>query len=529
MKIVKRLAFVIIFFPLLLTWGCYNEIKNLEFGDVQWSPELALPLFNTSFSIADLFSEIDSTSTYFEEGGRMVLFIKDDSLFSNKASDFYNVPNKTFPELSIALTQEEVNQFNNEGEVIISREVELEYTSNLDSLEISSAIARLNLEENFPAEGEVSIQIETKPKSGVRVPILSHNYTWNYNAANQNTTDTHDEAFTDVTFSYQGNEPDNLLNVSYTLKLIKGSNPNLIFNENRVAINLRFVSIAYNYLVGDLAMQEISMDRGLIETNIFDDLGDFADIKYYFEDPQFTLSYTNSLGVPIQLNVEEFQYFSDGQTNGINYDRQINLPKPDYNEATLTEVSFDEQLKEVLNSQPDSMALTVKGFLDPEDTQDNFVLANSKITIGYNLEIPLELSFSNLKFSENISVDNIDPSDAKYAIIYISSKNELPLDLSLKAVALDQDSTVLYTLFDNKILAAGSLNNSNAIADQIELRDDPNTSQNELDFLKETTSIAIQASVATTNNGTEVVKISSDAKVDFSLSIQTQYTIKLNN
>ncbi|MFQ3213059.1 MAG: hypothetical protein ACJAT1_000113 [Marivirga sp.] len=529
MKFVKRAFLSILCLPLLFTWGCYSELKDLKFGDVEWSPELALPLFNTTFDMSDLLLELDSTVEYFEEEDRIVLFIEDDSLFSTRASDFYSAPNKTFSSIPVILTPLEINTYNNNGAVTVERQIDVEYTSTLDSISIMEALAKLSIAEDFPADGVFELSIKTKPNNGQAVTILDHTYSWNYDGINQVSNDAHTNLFRDVTFIFQGNEPDNILNISYTLSLTNGNNQNLVFNENRLDIDLRFTSFVFSYLAGDLKTQEITTDKNIIETGFFDDLGDFGDASYYFEAPSFTLFYTNSLGVPAQFNIESFKYFADGVANDINYDSKIFLPKASFNEPSFTAVSFDEQIREVLNAKPESIELAIKGLLDPDSTKDNFIKADSKITIGYNLEIPLELSFSNLNFDQNVAVSNLDPGDTKYAIIYFTSQNELPLDVTLEVVALSADSTVLYQLFDNKILAAGSLGSPNDVLNQVELRDNPNTSINELDFLQETKSIGIRARIATTNNGNEVVKISSKATVTFSASIQTQYTINLSN
>jgi hypothetical protein len=529
MKFVKKPLLTMLCLPLLFTWGCYSELKDLEFGDVEWSPELAIPLFSTTFNMSDLLIELDSTVEYFEEENRIVLFIEDDSLFSTRASDFYSAPNKTFSTIPVILTPAEINTYNTNGAVAVERQIDLEYTSSLDSISIMEAVAKLKLAEDFPADGVFELSINTKPNNGQAVTLLDHTYSWNYDGVNQVSTDSHSNTFRDVEFIFQGNAPDNLLTISYTLSLTRSNNQNLIFNENRLDIDLRFTGIVFGYLAGDLKTQEIATDSNVIETGLFDDLGDFGDASYYFGAPSFTLFYTNSLGVPAQFNIESLKYFTDGAVNDINYESEIFLPKASFNEPSFTAVSFDEQVREILNAKPDSIELAIKGLLDPDNTRDNFIKSDSRITIGYNIEIPLELSFSNLNFDENISVNDLDLGDAKYVILYFTSRNELPIDVELELVALSADSTVLYRFFNDKILAAGSLGSPSDVLNQIELTDDPTTSINELDFLQQTESIGIRARIATTNDGNEVVKISSNATVSFSASIQTQYTITLSN
>ena len=508
---------------LMILAGCYSELSNLKFPEkIEWSPELALPLVNSSFTIADLLNEADSTIEYKESDGVLVITIEDDSLFSSSARDFYSLSDKNFPTLPLTLTQEEINEFNLNGQVTVNRQAELPYESDLDSVQIERGLINLELEENFPANGNLSLSI-----SAANVNLLDYQYNWNYDGVNAVTTDFDSNEFDEVTFTIASNSP-TMLVVDYNLTLTKANNTDLTAFENTVDINLSFVDADFKALYGDLNTQDISTERNTIKTDFLNDIDDLNDIEYYFERPRFSVTYINSMGLPVLFDVVDFTYYKEGDANEININSSVELAKGSLESPSESSLKLDEQFKSVINDRPDSVSLAVDGIIDPNDTPDNFVTSESNIQVGYKLELPLELTLSGLNIEESFGVEDIDPGNTRYAILNFKTANDLPFDVSLKAVALSEDSTELKTLFEDEILTAGSLENPSVKESFLTIEDDPQTESNELDFLEETSRIAIIVSVATANNGNEIVQISSQAEIQFSLSVQFQYTLDID-
>ncbi|PTB90881.1 hypothetical protein C9994_16560, partial [Marivirga lumbricoides] len=145
----------------LFMGGCYSELDDLSLGNIQWNPELGLPLVNSSFTIKDLLEASDSSFEYKEENDVIVIVVKEDSLFSSSAQDYYSLGDKTFPTLPLMLTPEEVDEFNNNGAVLVNREVAVDYGSDLDSMIIAMGTISLNLQENFPANGSLDLQFSS--------------------------------------------------------------------------------------------------------------------------------------------------------------------------------------------------------------------------------------------------------------------------------------------------------------------------------------------------------------------------------
>ena len=502
--------------------GCYSELKDLEFGRIEWSPELAIPLVNSSFTIPDLIQRADTTIAYTEEDGIMVLSLEDDSLFSSSASAFYSLNDQNLPTLPILLTPAEIAEFNGSGQVTIIREAELPYQSDLDSLIIASGEISLALEENFPADGDFSLTVQAG-----NTPLLNYNYNWIYDGFNAITTDSDRNAFEQVKFIMTGSFPTNFLTLNYSLTLSKSGNINLTSTQNTIDLDISLTDAVFEALYGDLSQKDISTGRNVINTNLLSGVDDIGELKYFFEDPRLIIDYKNSLGLPVLFDISSLIAFKDGDASNNNLDNEILLEAGKINEPSTRSVVFNEQFKSILNRQPDSLALEIDGLIDPNNTTNNFVTAESAIQIGYRLELPLNLSLSGVNFEENYEVNTSIPENIKYAILAVSTINELPIDVTLKAVALDSDSTVLKTLFDGLILPGGLLNEEAEQLSLINLVDNPETDENELDYLNRLVSISLVATLETTNGG-QIVEISSLSALSLAISLQTQYTINLD-
>ncbi len=520
-KIIRTIA--LSWLCLNMLTGCYNNLQNIEFGRIEWSPELAVPLLNSSITLVDIIKEADSTIKYQEENGIMVITFEDDSLYNSNSREFYSLKDQIFPTIPTTLTPNEVDAFNISGAVTITRQAVLLYDSNLDSVFIESGQMNIFLEEDYPANGNLSLSISAAGKQ-----LITYDYSWNHDGFNAITSDSESKQFEDVKFITAGSNPENSLLVDYTLTLTKSDNTDLVLLENTMNLDIGIVNTAFEALYGDLIQQDISTENNVIQTNFFSDIDDLQDVNYFFQDPRFSITYKNSMGLPVEFNFNDFTYYKAGEEKTVIYKNEVRLAKGTASGPSISTVSFNEQFKTIINDQPDSIALEIDGIIDPENTTDNFVTKTSGLQIGYQLDLPLAFSLSGINVVESFAIDDIDPQNTRYALINLQSFNQLPFDVTLKAVALSEDSTELNTLFEGILLEGGSVEEPSTYEALIELIDDPNTESNELDFLKDTKSISIIASLATINGGTEIVKVSSLAALEFSLSLQAQYTISID-
>ncbi|MBK6265815.1 hypothetical protein JKA74_12295 [Marivirga sp. S37H4] len=525
MQLKKAILYVTIV-SCLFYGGCYSDLDDLTLGKIQWAPELGLPLINSSFTVKDLLEASDSAFEYTEENDVLVLVLKEDSLFTSSARDFFSLPDRSFPTVPIILTPEEVDEFNTTGTVLINREIALEYESSLDSINIESGTISLNLQENFPANGDLDLNFRTISNPG----LFQHPYSWSYNGLNPISTDFVEDEFNNTSFAFGGNNDFDKVFIDIELLLEKVNDINLVFGENSLEFNFDFINMEFGAMFGDLSTQSINTEKNTLETDFFnsDELGE---ISYYLDDPRFKILYTNTMGLPVVFDISNFTTYKNNESEEVVFEEEISLSPAPIGSSSTTEVSFNEIFKNIINNLPDSVQLEIAGTIDPNNTPDNFVTGESGIQVGYDLQIPLILSLQNLIFTESFEVDAIESEDIQSVTFKFNSNNSLPLDVNLKAVFLDADSVEQHVLFEGLLLKAGQQGESSNIIEFIKLSDNPETSTNELAFLQETSRIGISVNVSTSTpvDGVQAVEISSTNKVDFSLAMQAKYKVTLND
>jgi hypothetical protein len=515
---------------LLLLTGCYSDLENLEIGTIELSPEVAIPLIDSKFSIRDLLESADSAFNYDTDSeGTLILSISD-SLYSESAASIYALDNQQVDLPPIPLTPDEITTFNSTGIVSIERSVAVDFPtqSALELLILESGFIELTFTEDFPATGLVNIDIFNYQGSVADPNIIDFSYDWvHIDGGNPSTGTLQSNSFGPIEFIFDGSETGNI-NLSVGLTLEKVGNNNLVLGENSLNLSLNFSELIFEEMRGDLPSEPLNAGPQTVETQFFDGGQLLSDLDVFFERPSFTLLYSSTFGIPARFQLADFTTYTDGNEEVLSTDGTTELAAGTSDQPSEAQANLDQTFKTIINELPDSVSVSIEGALDPDNRTDNFVTKDSRIDIDYEVNIPLELSLSGLEIEEEIQIDGIDTEDLLSAKFKMVTRNSLPIDLNLEAVFLDQDSVELYTIVNEGILAGGTVENPTLVVTLFELEDDPSTTQNELDFLSQVQSVGIRASVSTTNGGQEVVIISSDAEVSINLALQGQYRVTIN-
>jgi len=509
----------------VLFGGCYDEVLDLEIGDLQWSPELGVPLVDSEFTLVEILeansSDIEISP---DDDDVLVIRISEDSLFSQFATDYFALSDQTLNVPPIMLTQEEVNEFNANGQVTISREAMVDYPNqgDLDRIIIDQGTVQTQVTENFPANVDLSVEMEDP----FNTSILSYSNFSSYDGVNPVSTDQSTDQFNGISFNFR--DDPSLAQVKFTFNVtLSRVNQDLVFGANSIDLNVGVEDLEFEALYGDLSSQDISTEENTIQTDAFSQNEELSEIEYYFDNPQFRLNFINSMGLPIRFDVNNFTTYKDGAASDEPVNTAIELEAATEGSTTTSGENFDAIFKSIINNIPDSVSLQIDGLMDPGNTPDNFVTKDSYFQAGYEVNLPLVFSLGKLEINETVSLNGIDPQELQYALFKFTSENSLPFDLDFKADLLDADSTVVMNLFDGRFLTGGTVENPEAISDIIRLQDDAETIENELDDLINVERVGITASISTTANGSEVVTIKSGASVKFNLAVQAKYNVNL--
>lgn len=526
----KKLTFTLALAVLLA--GCYSDLSEIEIGKVELSPEIAMPLLDSRFTVKDLLEAADSSFLYSTaEDGTLVLSLSD-SLYSESAARIYALDDQQVNLPPIFLTPEEISTFNTTGQIVVQRQVAVDFPtqSALELLALESGFVELTLNEDFPANGLVGIDIFNYQGSAAVPNIIDFNYDWTHiDGGNRSSGTLQSNAFGPVDFVFDGEPGQGEVNLNVEFALEKVADNNLVFGANSLEIALNFSQLIFEQMRGDLPPEPLNAGPVSVNTQFFDGGQLLSDLDVFFERPSFTILYTSTFGIPARFQFADFTTFRDGNEEVVSPQGSTELGAGTEESPSESSASLDDAFKSILNELPDSVEVSVQGTIDPDDLTNNYITQDSRIEVGFDVEIPLELSLAGLSIEEQITIDEIDAGDLIRADLKLLTENGLPIDLNLEVVFLDSDSTELYTLVNEAILQGGTSDTPTTDLTIFKLEDDPSTSENELDFLDRVASAGIRSTVNTTNGGTEVVVISSDSELQINLALQGQYRITTEN
>ena|GEM_PF-5311781 len=526
MKRIFRKPILYLAFLLTLSMaGCYSELRDINFGDLKWSPELGVPLVDSRFTLTEILeANAESLNYTTDANNTIVITISDDSLFSQYASEYFSLSNQMLNVPPIILTQEEIDEFNANGQVTVFREAMVDYPNqgNLNEIVIDQGTVETQVLEDFPADLDLSFSMEDPNNAS----ILNYTNFFGFDGVDPVSTDQSTDQFNNVGFDFSGDPSAAQVKFTFEISLTR-VNQDLVFGANSIDLDIGVRDLEFGALYGDLSSQDISTEDNTIETDFLSDNELLNEIEYYFENPQFRMIFKNSMGIPIRFDVNNFNTYKDGQPTEEPINNSIILNAATEGSVTMSEANFDNAFKNIINNMPDSVSLQIDGLIDPNNTPDNFVTKDSYFQAGYEVNLPLEFSLSGLEINESVSLEGIDTQELQYALFKFTSENSLPIDLNFKADLLDADSSFVMNLFDGKFLAGGTESQPESINDIIRLEDNPDTNSNELENLKNVRRVGIRATISTTNNGNEVVRITSDASVRFNLAVQAKYNVNL--
>lgn len=264
------------------------------------------------------------------------------------------------------------------------------------------------------------------------------------------------------------------------LKLASAPNiptTNVPFFEN-VYLDTRFEDLVAEYAKGYFGQQTFSIPYETISFNFLDNLqqamldidsitatvylsnGMGADARIRIDTLDGTNTYYNStvlmshnqFGVPVNINRA-----TDLVTYAQPYDYSFTM-----NQTNSNIESFIENI-------PGMVGYSGEIEINPLGNVSNhtdFVRGNSKVEVGLNMRIPLNVSVSNVTLNDTIPLDlnSMDANGHFNELMFrLMAENGFPLQATVNIYMLDANKMSIGTLASNLIISSGTLNGSNVV------------------------------------------------------------------
>ncbi len=534
------------FLPVFLN-SCINS-DDYEFDKLSdkmdWQPNFVAPIGYGEYTMEYLLdqheeNEIDKTIVIDEDG---LIHIKhsEKGIFSYETNEILDFPAQ--PNNTLDLTLPTLNSVL-ESPVETSREeVSLGIDTDKFGIILKEMKTNFILDFKFNNPLNTDIDLEVNLISGTQNgAAVIKTYTIKSNAVNQ----IESLDLTDLLLSFK--EPlstENLIEISFKAT-IKPNGGN-VSGSGSLNINYQINKLEFILAKGDFGNQTLDLASKDIDLNVnfWDDING----SFTFTNPQISLNFNNQIGVPFKIETNMSGSNSEGTSLSLNPEVQF----PDYPttvaqvlEGVEASITYNKDNSEIVPfmALPPSENISFYGSISINENSDgtkynplaegnnlNIISGASSISFDLDLDIPLDFKADNLSISDTIDGVDIDDTDKMLkAAIIITSENGLPLDVRIdKIYFTDKDYTKIDSLHNIDIIKTAQINETTGEVDPTTISKEVSQialTEKQIENLKYTENIIINASISTSENGTKSVKIKGTDKLKFSLSVNAQINL----
>jgi hypothetical protein len=518
-------------------------------SDQQWTPELAVPLVNTSFTIRDILLETDKQGSISVDPvtGFCTLVYKG-NLFSIKGSDLIPLSPLNF-NTNYSLTNSDATAIN---ALSAGASINLSFSSPIN---YSTGNASVKVDELGLLTGSLSISVNTDIKQSsvltISIPNAKKNNvalqtTINIPASSgsmQNASTTID--LSGYTFDMtKGGTTFNEFDVNYTLALTKTAASSNAGES--IQINETFSNQTFSIIKGDVGQQNIVASIDTVPISIFKNAapggGDFrinyATIKFDIE---------NSYGVPIRINNIQLFPYGDGQT----FPSPI-VPLPsaynslDINAPTTVGASVftyppqiggpsETTLNSIINAKPKNFIYNVNALSNPNGATTpstrNFITNTSQFKVDMEINLPLDGGAWDFTFRDTVPFDfgSDSASYINYLLFRVAINNGFPFDVNMNVDFVDSNYVVKETLKPGvpyaDVIKSASIDGTGKVTTPTFKNSDFILTKAQLENMKNVKHIILRATGNTSNNGVPNIKIYDYYKMDVRMGIKGEFNI----
>ncbi len=331
----------------------------------------------------------------------------------------------------------------------------------------------------------------------------------------------------------------NELTLNYKHYIYGDNNPNL--GSYYVHLNDNIKNIQYGKLFGYIGQYTFNLK----DTTFFDIFTNNTLLdNLQLDNVNVGITYTNSYGLPVQVNVDKFQAYSGTNTVAVHdfpspNPFSLNYPKVSLNQVgqtingSIPSVNSTD-LANAINIGPKFIVYNVTGKSNPtgSTTEENFVLDTSKFTIGVNVELPLEgkvggfVIQDTLDFNfDNSTIDKIDNISFR-----INMTNAFPLGADVQVYFANQLFNITDSLISSgqAIIVSGIVNPvTRRVVSPSSKTTEVILNNNRVQNLRYAKKLIIKAKLSSYNYPTQVVKIFNDNYIDVKLGMKAKLKVNL--
>lgn len=529
-----------------------NKIDFNNRSDQQWTPEIALPLVNSTFTIKDILVQADKNGNISVGSDNFCTLIYKGNLFSIKGTDLVPLPPQSFnvPTYSLSASDAATINLLPSGSTYSSN---INNTINfdpgkpgvkLDEVTYKAGSLNITVNSSIKQDALITVSIPSASKSGIvfskiiSVPASGGN--------NTNVTQTYD--LTGYKFDMtNGGAVTNTFDINYSVVLTKTNNASSAGEE--ISISQSFADQSFSLIKGDVGQQDSlcpNIDTVAISLfrNVTNQTGDFR-IKY--GTVKFDIN--NSYGLPIRISNLQLSPYGDGQSFTYN---SILLPAAynslDINAPTTIGATANTSppqiggpsettLNTTINQKPKNFIYKVQTTSNPNGSPSagnrNFLTDNSQFNVDFELDLPLYGGAWDFIFQDTSAFDFGEKTSEQInnLTFRVYVKNGFPFDVNLNIDFADSLYRVVQSLDPRQyadVIVSASVANEKVVA-PTEKTTDFTLTKPMINNLRTVKYIIVRALGNTTNGQSSDIKIYADYTMQVKMGIKGELNIPIGS
>jgi hypothetical protein len=542
--------------PLVIAALAFNSCvkKKMDFdnmADQQWTPELAIPLVNSNFTIKDILLETDKNNQIEVDGTGFCTLVYKGNLFSVKGTDLIPLTNNNVS-TTYNLTAGDalgINALPTGSTYTMNFSNLVSYTTGNSSVQIDEMTLKtcdLNIAVNstFKQSSVLTISIPNAKKAGV--PFSQTIVIPASSGGNINVNQYVDFAGYVIDMT-NGGTTTNKFMVNY--KIVATKTAALSTVAESFQISQSFSNQSFLLIKGDVGQQSISANVDTVAISIFKNAvpggGDFR-INYATID--FTVD--NSYGIPIRLNNIQLFPYGPGQTfpyssvplppayTNLDINAPVVIGAHAFTNPPQIGGPSATQLNAIINAKPKNFIYNVGSQTNPAGTpsasQRNFITDQSQFKVDMELRMPLDGGAWDFIFRDTIPFDfGEETSENINSMLFrVYANNGFPFDVSMNLDFVDTNYVLMQTLAPGTLYAdvikSAPIDGNGIVIGKTEKTNDFTLTKAQIDNLKTVKHIIVRAIGATTNNGGPDIKIYDHYNLNIRMGVKGEFNFPLN-
>jgi hypothetical protein len=407
--------------------------------------------------------------------------------------------------------------------------------ARIKNIDFSSGAINYSMSSTIKEQINLKITFEGATKNGA--PLLPIQVAINNNTVNGNID------LSDVRFNLglDGQQPYNRMKVKIEPNIISSGTIKTFDSSDFVSANFTFTPLKFKGIDGYLGTETIVIENSSTKIDAFE--GIQAGLR--LDDPKIFLKTANSIGLPIEINLNIVGQASNGNQQPLNAPK-FNLGYPTLAQrgqtisTTNTIDKTNSMLVDMIALPPSkinfggSVTINKDGFNGYTDFLDN----TSKINVGIEMDMPFSLKTSDFSLSDTADnpilnngkiLGQFEPEDVAYIELITQVINGFPFEGKFMLYFTDSSFNVIDSLETPKLLTSGIPDANGRV---ITTSKNVSAIRFEQALLKKirdgkATKMLFKITLNTYNNGTQVVKVYSDYTADVAVSFKAKMKVDI--